>query len=95
MNTLNIATPVAYVVTLKLRIGDYEKTSTDLIINPSKEEAEIQALLEQCHCELGDGAEWLGDDFQQIEDFYGEMIYTVKGIKSVTGEELEILKKFL
>ncbi len=85
---------VAFLVTLKIQTGEYEKTTHTLVKHAVTEEsAATQALLAECHCNLDDGAEWL-EKGQQIEDLHGEMIYTLYDCKPVTEQELPTLEKF-
>lgn len=85
--------PVAFLVKYKIQVGEYEKMGTALIKSTCEDEAAKEALLGECHNGLDEGAEWL-EEGQQIEDAYGEMIYTVRECKPVTAEQFEILKLF-
>tara|TARA_A100001391_G_scaffold6656_1_gene4280 strand:+ start:450 stop:728 length:279 start_codon:yes stop_codon:yes gene_type:complete len=84
---------IAQLVDVNIQIGEYEKQTSTLILCSDENEAMKRALLAEAHCSVDDGAMFLSDN--QLEDCYGEMIYTVDKVKEVTESEFEVLKKFM
>lgn len=48
-----------YLVKVKVRNGEYENSALSLVKASSENEACKVALLNQCHNDIGDGAEWI------------------------------------
>ncbi len=85
-----------YFVERSLTIGEYDKSTSTLVIASSEKKAMGFALLGECHGSLQDGnAEFLNDDFTAISDMGGEMVYRIDSCKLVPTEEIETLKKYL
>lgn len=82
-----------YIIKLLINTGSIEKTSIHLVKSTCRDEAKAQALLSECVCELGDGAEFNGAN--EISDNDGEMTYQVCSIKPVSYYEFKILEKHI
>jgi len=83
-----------FIIYLKIQTGEYEKTITTLQQGENEQDATVKAMLCQCHCALEEGADWLVFG-EELEDLYGEFIYTVYDCEEVPQEEANILKKYL
>lgn len=76
-----------YLVTLELRIGEYEKIAYSVEKAENEKEAGIEALKGQCHSEP-DFSEF--PDMDQVWDMH-EMIYSVYSVKEITDEQNKVL----
>lgn len=80
-----------YIVTLLLRLGEYEKSTQQLIEAASQDDAEYTALCGETHnepltrVEYDRGDEWWDDC----------SIYEVQGVKVVAPEHVNILKLYM
>ena len=80
-----------YIVTLLLRLGEYEKSTQQLIEAASEDDARYIALCGETHNEpltradYDNGEEWWDDCY----------IYEAHGVKVVTPEHVNILKLYL
>tara|TARA_B100001059_G_C17517115_1_gene418839 strand:+ start:350 stop:625 length:276 start_codon:yes stop_codon:yes gene_type:complete len=84
----------AFLIVKQIQSGEYEKITTTLVCADSEQQACEGALLGECHSGLGEGADWL-EEGQQIEDLYGEFIYTLYSVKLVPDKDLEVLSKYM
>ena len=84
----------SYFVMLQVQNGNYEKITKHLVNSSSEDEAAKEALINECHHSLDEGADWL-EEGQQIEDAYGEMIYTLHSVEPVNSYEYVTLNKFM
>jgi hypothetical protein len=90
-----------YVVDLELQTMGIEKSVTRLVSAKNEQEAGMEALLNEIHNSIGNGAEWDEDDedeptYERITDFDGQWVYTVYSIKEIESpEELKILSRYL
>lgn len=82
-----------YIVTIRVRNGDYEKHITTLRTAHNGFEAQQDALASQCHYEIGDGAEWVDDG--AVEDCHGEFIYEAYKCYPVDKKDVATLRKYL
>jgi len=81
-----------FAVTLTVRTGETEKSTQHLIKNvESEKEAIKQALLNECHCSIGEGAEWDSCNHDQIEDLWGEWVYSAVRANELTKGEVDII----
>lgn len=81
-----------FIAIVQIQAGAYEKLKHQLVYSDSKEEAEEKALLAQCHCGIGEGAEWEGD---VIYDLSGEFAYSLFSIKEISPEHAFIVEQYL
>ncbi|MFT6903884.1 MAG: hypothetical protein ACJAS1_000529 [Oleiphilaceae bacterium] len=81
-----------YIAKIKIESGGYEKDNRLLISANDPEEAGKTALLEECHCEIGDGAEW--DEFGRIEDVSGDFRYSLHSCIEVAPEHVDFVKAY-
>ena len=90
-----------YIVDLELTNGGVEKVATRLVSAKDETEACMEALLNELHNAIGNGAEWDEDDegeptYEKILDFNGEWVYTVYKVTHIESEEeYKILEKYL
>lgn len=82
-----------YVVQMRLRSGDIEKSKRKLVIARTKQAAVRQALLGECHYDMRAGAKWLRDN--EVEDVHGEWIYRVEDVVLVHPDDVKTLEKYL
>ncbi len=82
-----------YLITIKIRNGDYEKTSRKLIIAASAKQARKKALTGEMHHDFRNGSKWI--DPNTLEDGFGEWIYSVTDTKRVSPYHAPILEKYL
>ena len=83
-----------YLVTLRLVIGEYEKSCRTVVTGAPNEEAAGEfALVLECH---GDPSQIEFHDRGLVYDMGGEMAYRVSGTREVTRKlELSVLKKYI
>ena len=81
-----------FFVKLKLIIGEFEKSSVDLVTVESEEDVERAALLGEAHHDIDDGA-YFGDG--GLYDDFGGMHYKVVACQEVTDQEAAVLSKYL
>lgn len=81
-----------YLVKVKVRNGEYENSALSLVKASSENEACKVALLNQCHNDIGDGAEWIDSG---ISDCFGEFHYTIRGCLSVPEMDFHVLNKYI
>ena len=91
-----------YLVTLRLRNGEYEKYTSKLVMAENEKEAGKDALLGEMHHGLDEGARWdeQADDndepiYDRLWDAYDEWVYEVYEVKPVRDEDFLILKTYL
>jgi len=76
-----------YLVHLDLQIGEYEKRNKLLIKARNQRDAEIMAMVIECH----GNARWWDDDKLCIDDMNGEMLYTANKAIEVNEEQVKTL----
>lgn len=81
----------AYLVTLEIIIGEYEKHIDHLVEAESVEEAHTRAFEMEQHC---DSAEW-NEDMEAFMDCNDEMAYRVIKCVLVPWDDAVILRKYL
>ncbi|MDC8832927.1 hypothetical protein [Alteromonas gilva] len=81
-----------FVVKLNIQTGEYEKNCTKLIVADNQEDAGNQAMLSECHGDLGESAEWTESG---ISDLFWEFHYSVYSVTEVKPEHYEILKLYI
>ncbi len=80
-----------YVITLNLVLGEYEKTTHDLISSDNENTAGTQALIQECHDEPDFD---LFPDKQSCWDC-GEMLYQVGRVTELNQEDYESFKRII
>ena len=82
-----------YLIKLKLQIGEYEKSSVHLVESEHSTLAVEAALKNECHHDIGEGAEFM--EIDQMEDAHGEMVYRLYSMHKVDPEDVDTLRKYL
>mgnify|MGYP000194542021 FL=1 len=82
-----------FLVKIKILVDGFEKYTAHLVRAIDSESAGERALLNECHNNLGDGAEMQSPDV--CEDDYGGMIYAVHVIKEVEPEHEAIVTLYM
>jgi len=82
-----------YIVTINIRNGEYEKSSTTLRTAETPHGATRAAQLGQCHHNLEHGAQFLPNG--SLEDAYGELVYEPKDVVLVWPGDVATLAKYL
>lgn len=83
----------AYLVHIQIQSGGYEKQMKKLTTAYNETDAARYALLSECHCNIGKGAEWMSKD--QIEDCHGDFIYSLCSVTPVPESQWATLKIYL
>ncbi len=91
VNVDDLLNPKRFVVSLKLFLGSYEKSSNHLITARTEKEAISKAFEDECH----DTPDY--DEFPCKTACWdcGEYVYKVDSVKQVNQEEFKILAKYL
>jgi len=79
-----------FCVKLKIQAGAYEKIAIHLVMATDETEAGKSAMLGECQDE--ETAEWADG---ALYDLGGEFCYSVKSIKEVPPEQVEVLRQYL
>ena len=77
-----------FLVTLLLRLGEYEKLSVSLIAAEDSDSAELKALEDESHntdAGFDESEDWWDDNF----------VYEIHSCKEVSVEDLPIIKKYM
>lgn len=77
-----------YLVSLKLSIGEHEKSSNRLVVADNEQSAGTLALISECHNEPD-----FEDDKKQSCWDCGEMIYRVQRVKELSDKDYEEYKR--
>jgi hypothetical protein len=81
-----------YIVVINIQAGSHQKRCTKLIKADTKEQAENDALLGECHGDIGESAEWIDGGISDLGD---EFRYTVHSSKEVAPEHTDVLLTYL
>jgi len=81
-----------FVVKLTIQAGEYEKSRTKLIRAENMDDAGKQAMLNECHSGIGEGAEWTESG---IADLGWEFHYSVSSVQEVLPEHVSTLKLYI
>lgn len=81
----------AFLVDVKIQTGEYEKNVQSLVFSETQEDAKKEALLGQCHGDIGNDSEWVEGG---IADMHWEFHYSVSSFREVAPEDVGVLKKY-
>lgn len=81
----------AFLVKLRIRIGEYEKSAIHFVRAETEDEAMEEALWGECHNDPKENDQ----DESGIYDAHGEFYYSVTGCKEVAPEHESILARYL
>ncbi len=81
-----------YLVTLIMKIGEYEKLTQALVEAENEDKAGVYAIYAETH--LTDIMEW-DEDCNGAYDDFGGMYYSVDRIDLIGGDEFATLKKYI
>ena len=82
-----------YVVRLNIFCGEYEKSTTHLVMHKRSKEAAIKVAI-RCECHDTDTS-LKPDSAGSYKDGCGEFCYSVHSVVEVTPAEAEVLRKYL
>lgn len=81
----------SFIVKVCIRAGEFEKNCTKFVKANTSAEAESQALLGECHGELGEDTEWTENG---IADVGWQFHYSVNSCIEVSPEHAAILQAY-
>lgn len=85
-----------YLVRINIQTGEYQKIVTTLVDAKTQQEAGKLALENECHADIGEpdsaGTFWHEGG---IVDLSWEFYYTLKNIKQIQPEYVEVFREYL
>ena len=81
-----------FIIKIEVQSGESQKVCTTLVSDINEEAAKKTALIDECHGEIGENAQWTSNGISDLGD---EFHYSVCSCVEVKSEHIDVLRLYL